>query len=218
MTEPIEVESFDIVKLQEKVELVKQNYQNSTSLSFDTLPFMERMDLLVKSKLVPFNTAAAAAIAVQFANDLQLPPTLGCTLINVISGKPSLNAFGISALIKAKKHFFALTKDCEPCEVLGKKDIVTEITAMRADEKMLDDNGRPIKHIVRYYYSEAQAAGLATKDNWKKHTRDMMYARCISRMGRQVYPDVVTGCYLPDELEDKHNIVYDGEGNIIKQL
>lgn len=219
MTEEItdvEIESFDLVKLQDKVEVVKNQYQSSTASSFEDLPIMERADLLVKSKLVPFKTAAEAVIAMQFAGDLQLPGILGTTLINVISGKPSLNAYGIGALIKGKKHYYCLTKDCEECQYMGKKDLITEITALRADEKMTDDVGKPVKHVIRYYWSEAVAAGLTTKDTWKKYPRDMMYSRCMSRMGRQVFPDVTTGCYLPDELEDKFNIRYTEDGHIIK--
>ena len=212
----VEIDSFDLVKLQDKVEIIKNNYQISTAANFDDLTVMEKAELLVKSKLVPFKTPAEAVIAMQFAGDLQLPGILGTTLINVINGKPSLNAYGIGALIKGKKHFYTLTKDCEECQYMGKKDIVTEITALRADEKMLDDMGRPIKHVIRYYWSEAASAGLATKDTWKKFPRDMMYSRCISRMGRQVFPDVTTGCYLPDELEDKFNIRYTEDGQILR--
>ena len=52
--------------------------------------------------------------------------------------------------------------------------------------------------------AEAQAAGVATKDNWRKFPAAMLRARAASALVRAVYPDVLLGVYDSDsgELED----------------
>lgn len=54
-----------------------------------------------------------------------------------------------------------------------------------------------------YHIEEAARAGLI-KDGggWKKNPKDMLFARCISRLARRVYPDCLGGCYVEGELQE----------------
>ena len=55
---------------------------------------------------------------------------------------------------------------------------------------------------VDWDMDRAKAAGLGTKDNWKKYPRQMLRARVISDGVRGVYPAVLQGFYTPEEVQD----------------
>jgi hypothetical protein len=58
---------------------------------------------------------------------------------------------------------------------------------------------------VRWTYSleDAKQAGLLSKDNWRKHTKDMLNARASAALCRLVYPDILMGLsYSVEELRD----------------
>lgn len=57
--------------------------------------------------------------------------------------------------------------------------------------------------VTSFSMEEAKAAGLATKDNWRKHPKMMLWWRCISQGVRAFCPDVFgagPAGYTPDEL------------------
>ena len=55
---------------------------------------------------------------------------------------------------------------------------------------------------VDWDMTRAKAAGLGSKDNWKKYPRQMLRARAISDGVRGVYPAVLQGFYTPEEVQD----------------
>lgn len=48
---------------------------------------------------------------------------------------------------------------------------------------------------------DAQRAGLGNKDNWKNYPRDMLQWRAIARNLRITFPDIISGVYLPEEIQ-----------------
>ena len=50
--------------------------------------------------------------------------------------------------------------------------------------------------------AQAQAIGIANKDNWKNYPRAMLRARVISEGIRSVFPGCVVGVYTPEEVQD----------------
>ena len=46
---------------------------------------------------------------------------------------------------------------------------------------------------VRYTIADAKAAGIAGKDNWKNHPKDMLFAAVIRQGTRRHCPDVLRG-------------------------
>jgi hypothetical protein len=63
---------------------------------------------------------------------------------------------------------------------------------------------RPNDEAVEFVYTleDAKAAGLTGRDTWRKHPGAMLRARCISTAARAFAPEVVSGCYTPDEAVD----------------
>ena len=55
--------------------------------------------------------------------------------------------------------------------------------------------------VMSFSIDEAVAAGLVKDDSgWKKWPLDMVKARCIARLARTLWPDVMFGLYTPEEL------------------
>jgi len=54
--------------------------------------------------------------------------------------------------------------------------------------------------VVSFSWDDAVKAGLANRGPWKNYTADMLFARCLSRLGRRLFPDVLQGCYVEGEI------------------
>lgn len=55
---------------------------------------------------------------------------------------------------------------------------------------------------VSYSVVEAQKAGLVKSGGgWTKNPKDMCFARAISRLARQIAPDIIGGCYIEGEIK-----------------
>ena len=52
----------------------------------------------------------------------------------------------------------------------------------------------------RFTRSDAEQAGLTSRQNWRKYPRAMLTNRCIAEASRFWFPDVVGGLYDPDEM------------------
>jgi hypothetical protein len=77
----------------------------------------------------------------------------------------------------------------------------TELTGERAEAIFYPPGGRkPAK--VDFTMDEAREAGLANKDNWRKHRRDMLKARVITRGLRMVYPQATSFMMSAEEVRD----------------
>lgn len=58
--------------------------------------------------------------------------------------------------------------------------------------------------VVRFSMAEAKAAGYVRKgSNWEKNPGNMLRARCSSNGVRMVAPEVISGYYTPEEMEDE---------------
>jgi hypothetical protein len=57
------------------------------------------------------------------------------------------------------------------------------------------------KLTLEWTMERAKTAGLAGKEVWKQYPRNMLRSRVIAEAIRTVYPGVLSGCYLEDEIE-----------------
>lgn len=105
--------------------------------------------------------------------------------LHIIEGKVELSARMMSALIRRSKHVMKILESTDKkCVVYGKRS----------------DTGE--EHTATFTIEEAQQAGLIKdKGGWKKAPIDMLYARAISRLSRQLFSDVVGIGYVDGEIE-----------------
>lgn len=100
-----------------------------------------------------------------------------------VNGKVELSANTMNYMIRSKGHSITKdtrsTKDC--CVLNGKRC----------------DNGDTWS--ASFSIQEAKNAGIY-KNTWEKYPDDMLFARALTRLGRQLFPDVLKGCYVEGEI------------------
>lgn len=128
--------------------------------------------------------------------ELGLPPMYACNHIVVIQGKPTMSAEVMLAMIfkncpSAKIQYLEVTN--EKCV----------IKASRGGESS----------TFSFTMDDAKAAGLTSKENWRKYPRAMLRSRCISELARSLFPDCVAGVsYTAEEL----GAITDESGEVVE--
>lgn len=102
-----------------------------------------------------------------------------------VNGKVELSANAMNYMIRSKGH--SITKD--PKSSPG----MCILNGRRAD------NGDT--WIASFSIEEAKRAGIY-KNTWEKYPEDMLFARALTRLARQLFPDVIKGCYVEGEIRD----------------
>ena len=155
--------------------------------TFDEVQSMATV--LAQSDLLPLalrKKPADVAMTIMTGHELGLSPMASIRMIHIIEGKPSLSADAMVAIVLSSglaEYFRPVHSDDKKC---------TYETVRRGDGTVQQ---------VTWTIEMAKAAGLyPTKDNWRLHTRQMLAARAKSELARAVYPDVMAGCFDPDEI------------------
>ena len=119
-----------------------------------------------------------------------------------VKGRVEMSARTMGGLIRAQKHSVTRDKrsDNTICILHGK----------RADN---GDTWTESFSIV-----EAQEAGLTKNPVWKNYARDMLFARALSRLARQLFQDVIGNCYVEQELACDDNIIERKEADSVGSI
>lgn len=100
-----------------------------------------------------------------------------------VRGKVEMTSTMMNDLIRRKKH--SITKD------------------KNSDDKICILHGKRIDNgdtwCESFSIEDAQKAGIY-QNQWIKYPKDMMFARALSRLARQLFPDVIKGCYVEQEI------------------
>jgi hypothetical protein len=132
---------------------------------------------------------AQAGVKIAAGAELGIGPVQSIQYIHVIPGgaggvKVCLAAGLIGALIKRSPRYDYQIEQSD-----------TKLCRLTA---LVD--GKPIGQC-EWTMSDAVEAGLAGKDNWINYPKDMLFARCTTRLARRFFPDVFGGpIYSPDEI------------------
>lgn len=145
---------------------------------------------LAASSLLPDNfrdKPANVLLVLELGRSLGIEPITALSSISVVKGRPTMSAELMRALIARAGHHF---------RILVSSPTVCTIAAARRehpDEPSTFD----------YTLEDAQLAGLAGSDNYRKHPKAMLLARCTTMTARAVFADVIAGInYTPDELDE----------------
>ena len=146
-------------------------------------------------------TQAQAMVKVMAGAEIGLPPFASMSGIHIVQGKPVLGANLVATLVKNDPRYDYRVKQAD-----NKVCILTWY------------EGGQVVGESSFTWEEATAAGLTGKDNWRKYTSDMLFARALTRGARRYAPGIFGGApiYTPDEMgvdtdEDGHVV----EGQIV---
>ncbi|MDO9016642.1 MAG: hypothetical protein Q8S73_41210 [Deltaproteobacteria bacterium] len=155
----------------------------------DLLPhnFGELMQMAVmgfKSGLAKCETPEQAAMMILTGMELGLSPGQSMRGLYSVEGRVFIPSDTMVALILQSGL-------CEDWEVLETTDQVATITTKRRGKKAVERS---------FTAADAERAQLVKKNSGhEKYPRIMLLHRCVAVIGREVYPDVLLGMYVPEE-------------------
>lgn len=152
---------------------------------------LNTLDVLAKrlysAKVFPKTVESVdMAFAILLAgHELGFSPMASARGITLVSGKVSLGAdFTVAAC----------TKHRDVCRYFS----IIESSASQATYETHRE-GAPKPVALTYTFDMAKRAGLTGSQTWRAHPEAMLRARCAAALARSTYPDLVGGCYDPDE-------------------
>ena len=161
------------------------------------MPSVDEMQHLIKFCEVlakaPFyaKMGAPGVLAVYLtAKEMNLP------LMTCLNG--GLYTFDGKVTMSAQLMNMLIVNAGHKANVLRLDDTICEIEFVRCDRK-----GDDAKFRYSFSMEQAQKAGYLSKDNWRKHPRDMLFARALSGGARKFMPDVLMNAYVFGELDDE---------------
>jgi len=129
---------------------------------------------------------------VESAKSLNVDPRLALSGgLYFVKGKVEMSSRLMNSLIRSKKH--SITKDRKS------DDAICILHGRRSDT---GDTW-----TESFSIDEARRAGLVRAGGpWSTFPRDMLFARALSRLARQLFPDCIGNCYVEGEIALDENI------------
>ena len=137
---------------------------------------------------------AQAFVKIATGRELGFHPMASMTGIAIIQGKPAIGANLMASKIRMSGYDYRVKElDNEKCSI---------------------EFFSPAKEslgVTSFTMTDARAASLTGKDNWKNYPRNMLFARAVSNGIRFFCPEIMQGTtfYTPDEL----GVAVDEDGN-----
>jgi len=149
-------------------------------------------DIKVLGNLLPtmpshISSVPDAVATMLVARELGLMPMTAFPDLMVINGNVGMTSKLMLALVFKAGH---------RSPILEMSDTRASRQAFRREGDELIDMGE-----ISFTWEQAEAANLAPKDTYQAYPADMLMNKCIARMVRFIYPDVIRG-YVPDEMTD----------------
>ena len=139
-----------------------------------------------ESRMCQYSQWQDAYVVIATGVELGLQPMRALQTIHNMKGKPSPSAALLVGLVKGADV-------CQSWRTVENTDKQCTIETLR--------KGETERESLTYTIADAKRAGLGG-GNWAKFPREMLYARCSAILARRVYPDVVAGLYVPEELDN----------------
>jgi hypothetical protein len=141
---------------------------------------------LAGASLLPAHAKSPASIlaCLLAGQELGLPPMTSLRSMHYLDGKPVLTSEAMLAI--------AIRGGAKP----------TWVTATDREATLRIERPGFAPTQVSWTIAMAQVAGLANKDNWKRHPGAMLRARAISACVRMACPDILLGVHSEEEAEE----------------
>jgi len=112
------------------------------------------------------------------------PAILAVNRIYLVEGRPCLAAEAMAGLVRERV----------PQATIEKVEHTDQICVVRAKRRPED-----AWHTVEFTWADAERAGLTKKTNWRSYPKQMLWARTISMLTRELFSDITLGAHTPDE-------------------
>jgi hypothetical protein len=164
-------------------QIVEYKPQSLIPSEHEMMVFHTMAEQAVESKMYKgIGDKAGVMMIMLAARELGLPPMQSLNGgINIIQGKVELSARMMNALMRRAGITIEVKESTdERCTLVGHRGLPT---------------------TVSYTLEDARKAGLIKAGGgWVKNPKDMCFARAISRLARQIAPDLIGGCYVEGEI------------------
>ncbi|MFH1742521.1 MAG: hypothetical protein ABIH23_26245 [bacterium] len=169
--------------------VVPANAPATTDVVNQSLGLMRVAKGLFQSGLFPNTKNEYGAFAiVQYGHELGIPPMVALQNVNIINGKLCVNGqVMLSKALASGATYKVVSETNDGCSIEFSRNGTT--------------------YTSTFDKSDATAAGLIGKDNWKKYPRDMYFWRAVAKGVRRIAPEAIMGLYLPDEINPDLNEV-----------
>ena len=149
-------------------------------------------EILSKSDLIPKELRGKipnVLMTIMAGQEMGLTPMASLRSFHVIEGKPVMGADGMVALVlgSGKAVYF---------------DRIAESATSVTYETLRVGSKTPRQ--CTWTIDMAKTAGVHLKDNWRSYPRAMLAARAKSELARDVYPDILAGCYTAEEIDAEY--------------
>lgn len=143
-------------------------------------------EVFAKSGMFPdVKSQAQAVVKILAGKELGLSPFESMASIYVVNGKLALTSKAMAGLVKRSKKYDYVIKKLDDKECI--------LSFVKDDAEI---------GISTFTFADGAKAGLVNKDNWKNYPRNMVFARALSNGCRWYCPEVVSGYYTTEEIED----------------
>jgi len=158
-------------------------------------------DMAIEAKLVPKGmTTEQVILVLQKGHELGIPPTEALASMYVVNGRVALEGEAMLGLIYGSGKCAGI-----------------KFEPIRADEPdkqgwavTMSRNDMALTHREVFTMKDAEKAGLLGKETYKSYPRVMLRWRAVAACARIVFPDVIGGLYLPEELGAPVEVDEDG--------
>jgi len=160
---------------------------------------------LVRSGFLPesIKTPQQAAAVMLKGQELGIPAMQAFSQICIIKGKPSVSPELMLSLIYARV----------PGTIINYKANSNELCEIEATRP-----GHPAQTFT-FSKQDAQTASLWGRGAWKTYPRAMLRSRCISEMGRALFPDAISGAsYTAEEMGAEVIVEADGQTVVVEAM
>jgi hypothetical protein len=142
----------------------------------------------------PERIAQNVAAAWLAGDEIGLRPMQSLQAIDIIEGRPALNARSMRALVQAHGH--DVWVEAQPGEAEQTQKLSVTVAGQRKGSEHIER--------VTWTWRRAQQAELVGRKNWQKSPIDMLIARATSAVCRLIASDVLMGlAYSIEELQDE---------------
>ncbi len=163
------------------------NYDQAPKMDLNY--FNQVCDIAYKSKCYGSIAKETMLNLCMTAHDLGIPISKALNGgFHIVQGKIVMSAGLMNDMIRKAGHSLNIELTETKCSITGRRK----------------DNGDTIK--IEYSMKDAEVAGLANSPTWKKHPKDMLYNRAMTKVGRMLFSDVIGNAYSEDEGHEIQNI------------